>query len=355
MRYLGKKIRKKINCIINKRRKNNTLVDSTLKNANILIVDDQQANIDVLTGLLDAKGYTNYETTKDSRQVFKLFDELKPDLVLLDLKMSDLIGYEVMMQLKALIPPKSYVPILVLTVDITPESKQKALECGASDFLTKPFDLIEVDLRIKNLLKIRFLHQQLENQNLILEEKVKEGAKKIEKTNIELKAAEEKAEQSNKSKSELINQISQAESQEKLPGHKNGLLNTGAEITQNKKTILYVEDNLVNIQLVEQILETHRPTIRLITSLYGKNAVQFAIDYKPDLILLDLSLLDIHGSEVIELLRAEPKTAKIPLIILSAYAMSRQIEMLLASGSKDYITKPIDIIQFLKTIDRMLS
>ena len=95
------------------------------------------------------------------------------------------------------------------------------------------------------------------------------------------------------------------------------------EVQQNNRTILYVEDNLSNIQLVEQILETHRPSINLITNIYGKNAVQFAIDYKPDLILLDLDLPDMHGSNVIELLKNEPKTADIPVVILSADAMTK--------------------------------
>ncbi|MHB1687972.1 MAG: hybrid sensor histidine kinase/response regulator [Ignavibacteriaceae bacterium] len=184
------------------------MIDSTLKNANILIVDDQQANIDVLAGLLDAKGFTNYTTTKDSRQVISLFEELKPDLLLLDLNMPHLTGFQVMMQLKVLIQANTYFPILVLTADITPESKQKALASGASDFLTKPFDLIEVDLRIKNLLITRYLHQQLENQNQILEEKVKERTKELEKTNIELIAAKEQAERSDKLKSEFLNQMS---------------------------------------------------------------------------------------------------------------------------------------------------
>ncbi|MCX6175553.1 MAG: response regulator [Ignavibacteriales bacterium] len=328
--------------------------DSILKNANILIVDDQQANIDVLTGLLDAKGFTNYITTKDSRQVFKLFDEFKPDLLLLDLIMPNLNGYEVMMQLKALIPANTYFPILVLTADITPESKQKALASGASDFLAKPFDLIEVDLRIKNLLKVRYLHQQLENQNQIVEEKVKERTKELEKANIELRVAKEKAEQSDKVKFELLNQMSLTESQKNHHERISELTKPEAEITQDSKTILYIEDNLSNIQLIEQILETHRPTIRLITNMYGKNAVQFAIDYKPDLILLDLSLPDIHGSEVIKLLQAEPRTAEIPIIILSAYAMSRQIEILLATGAKDYLIKPIDVVQFLKVVDERI-
>jgi signal transduction histidine kinase len=184
------------------------MIDSTLKNANILIVDDQQANIDVLTGLLDAKGFTNYKTTNDSRQVIGLLEEFKPDLLLLDLNMPHLTGFQVMIQLKVLIPANTYFPILVLTADITTESKQKALASGASDFLTKPFDLIEVDLRIKNLLKARYLHQQIENQNLILEEKVKERTIELEKTNLELISAKEIAEEMNKLKSIFLANMS---------------------------------------------------------------------------------------------------------------------------------------------------
>ncbi|MCX6150328.1 MAG: response regulator [Ignavibacteriales bacterium] len=184
------------------------MIDSSLKNANILIVDDQQANLDVLTGLLDVKGFTNYTTIKDSRQVMSLFEEFHPDLILLDLNMPHLNGFQVMMQLKVHIPANTYFPILVLTADITHESKQKALAGGASDFLAKPFDLIEVDLRIKNLLNARYLHQQLENQNLILEEKVKERTKELERRNIELLAAKEQAEESDKLKSEFLNQMS---------------------------------------------------------------------------------------------------------------------------------------------------
>ncbi len=184
------------------------MIDSTLINAKILIVDDQQANIDVLTGLLDAKGYANYTTTKDSREVVSLFEEFKPDLLLLDLSMPHITGFQVMMQLKVLIPADTYFPILVLTADITQESKQKALASGASDFLTKPFDLIEVDLRIKNLLKARYLYQQIENQNLILEDKVKERTIELEKTNVELISAKEQAEEMNKLKSIFLANMS---------------------------------------------------------------------------------------------------------------------------------------------------
>ncbi len=184
------------------------MIGSTLKNANILIVDDQQANIDVLTGLLDAKGFTNYTTTTDSRKVVNLFEEFKPDLILLDLNMPHLNGFQVMIQLKTLIPVDTYLPILVLTADVTQASKQKALAAGAKDFLTKPFDLVETDLRIRNLLLARYLTMQLKNQNQILEERVKERTTELEKTNLELIAAKEKAEEMNRLKSIFLSNMS---------------------------------------------------------------------------------------------------------------------------------------------------
>lgn len=184
------------------------MIDSALKNAKILIVDDKQENIDLLTGLLEAKGYTNYKYTTDSRNVVDLFSEYQPDLLLLDLQMPHLNGFQVLIQLKVLIPEGEFFPILVLTADVTPESKLKALSSGATDFLTKPFDLIEVELRIKNLLRTRFLYQQIQNQNQILEEKVKERTKELEKLNSELIIAKEKAEEMNQVKNYFLSNMS---------------------------------------------------------------------------------------------------------------------------------------------------
>ena len=150
-------------------------------------------------------------------------------------------------------------------------------------------------------------------------------------------------------------ELPQTDSQQDQYERISELIEPEVEITQNSGTILYIEDNLSNIQLVEQILETHRPSIKLITNIYGKNAVQFAIDYKPDLILLDLNLPDIHGSEVIKFLQAEPRTAKIPVIILSADAMTRQIKQLMQAGAKDYLIKPIDVVQFLKVVNKWMK
>jgi PAS domain S-box-containing protein len=150
-------------------------------------------------------------------------------------------------------------------------------------------------------------------------------------------------------------ELPQTESQKKHYERISELTKPEYEIKQNSGIILYIEDNLSNIQLVEQILETHRPSINLITNIYGKNAVQFAIDYKPDLILLDLNLPDIHGNEVLKMLQAEPRTAEIPVIILSADAMVKQSEQLMEAGAKDYLIKPIDVMQFLKVVDEWMK
>jgi CheY-like chemotaxis protein len=184
------------------------MIDPTLKNSNILIVDDQVANIDVLEGYLEIQGYTRIKTITDPRKVTALFQTFAPDLILLDLVMPYLSGFEVLHLLKPFVLANTFLPILVLTADITTEAKQKALSDGASDFLTKPFDLIEVGLRIRNLLFTKYLVQQLGNQNQILEEKVKARTKALEQNNIELIAAKEKAEASERLKTAFINNIS---------------------------------------------------------------------------------------------------------------------------------------------------
>lgn len=184
------------------------MIDLSLKSANILIVDDQEANIDVLEGTLEMQGYQNIKTTTDPRDVIPLLETFKPDLLLLDLSMPYLSGFEVMQLLKEAIPADTFLPILVLTADITSEAKIKALSGGASDFLTKPFDLLEVGLRIKNLLYSSYLRQQLQNQNIILDEKVKERTQELVRKNLELSIAKEKAEASDRLKTSFINNIS---------------------------------------------------------------------------------------------------------------------------------------------------
>lgn len=152
-----------------------------LKDSRILIIDDTLANIEVLENLLMMKGYTNVSSISDSTQAMETIKNFQPELILLDLMMPEVSGFDIMEQIKKEPDAFKLMRILVLTADITPESKKKALSGGASDFLTKPFDLTEVDLRIKNLLYTIYLLSQLTNQNAILEEKVAERTAELEK------------------------------------------------------------------------------------------------------------------------------------------------------------------------------
>jgi response regulator RpfG family c-di-GMP phosphodiesterase len=157
-----------------------SLSSSLLTKAHILIVDDQESNVLLLKTMLEDEDCVNLMTTTDSREVVALVHEFKPDLILLDLMMPHFDGYAVMEKLRQVIPADTYLPILVLTADATIQAKQRALELGANDFLTKPFDHIEVLLRIKNLLETRELHIQLQKQNQILNDKVLERTEHIQ-------------------------------------------------------------------------------------------------------------------------------------------------------------------------------
>ena len=118
----------------------------------------------LLERILQQSGATQITSTTDARQVVSLYTATPPDLIILDLMMPYLDGFAVMEQLAPLIPAETYLPILVITADATAETRRRALAGGAKDFLTKPIDPVEVVLRIKNLLEIRLLHQQLQQR-----------------------------------------------------------------------------------------------------------------------------------------------------------------------------------------------
>ena len=137
--------------------------------ARVLIVDDSEPNILLLNRILRRTGVEQIFSTTDPRRAVEMFREHSPDLVLLDLQMPFLDGFEVMKELQELIPEDDYVPVLVLTADDATETKQRALTAGANDFLTKPFDQTEVILRARNLLHTRAMHTRLQRQNARLE------------------------------------------------------------------------------------------------------------------------------------------------------------------------------------------
>ncbi len=147
------------------------------------------------------------------------------------------------------------------------------------------------------------------------------------------------------------------QAEEPKTGSKQTKENPPSDVLLNGKTgtILYIEDNVSNAELVEEIIGNHRPEIRIFTSVYGMQAVKLAKDYLPDLILLDLDLPDIPGSKVLENLHENDQTKAIPVVIISADAMSDTIEHHMNAGAMDYLTKPIDINMFLQVVDEWIG
>ena len=140
-------------------------------NASILVVDDQEANVQLLMQLLEETGYTRVTSTMQPTEVCSLHRTYHYDLILLDLQMPGMDGFEVMEGLKANLDD-DYLPIIVITAQ--PGHKLRALHAGARDFVSKPFDLIEVASRIHNMLEVRLLYKKLNDMNEALEQTVQE-------------------------------------------------------------------------------------------------------------------------------------------------------------------------------------
>jgi len=161
----------------------------------IFIVDDELANVHLLEKILARGGYKNLSMTTDSRRFEGMFLDDDPDLILLDLNMPYVDGYKILESLRGLVPEEAFLPVIVLTADVTPKAKHRALEGGAIDFLTKPFDATEVLLRVGNALRMRFLHRQLHNQNALLEERVRDRTQLLDQSIRELRQTQQQVAQ----------------------------------------------------------------------------------------------------------------------------------------------------------------
>jgi putative two-component system response regulator len=150
------------------------------ESAKILIVDDQTTNIELLERILGRAGYKQIRTTTSPRQAIPIFQDYQPDIILLDLHMPDMDGRELLQLINPLIPKNVFLPIVILTADITAKAKREALLLGANDFLTKPLDSVEVLLRMRNLLHTRYLNQAVQQYNQMLEERVKQRTLELE-------------------------------------------------------------------------------------------------------------------------------------------------------------------------------
>lgn len=251
------------------------MINSSFKNANLLIVDDNSSNIELLHDMLELTGYRNVKSTTDPREVIDLYASFQPDLILLDLMMPHMNGFEVMDKLKELVSPKTYLPILVLTADNSTEVRQKALSCGANDFLSKPFDLNEVSLRIKNLLETRYLYQLIEKQNISLALKVKERTSELEKVNKELIVVNQELEVLDKAKLEFLNIISH-EIRTPLNGIKGfaGILKSGIDSPELLEYLNHLE---VSADRLQQFALQALLITELRTSMYQLDIQELSI------------------------------------------------------------------------------
>ncbi|MGD1068590.1 MAG: SpoIIE family protein phosphatase [Bryobacteraceae bacterium] len=165
---------------------------SDILNAKILVVDDKPDNILLMEGMLRVAGYTSVESTTDPGAVCELYRQNRYDLILLDLQMPVLDGFQVMEALKE-IEGEGYLPVLVITAQ--PALKLRALEAGAKDFVGKPFDMAELRARVHNILEVRLLHLQTRNYSRALEETVRELEASREVIRVKTLAEEERREE----------------------------------------------------------------------------------------------------------------------------------------------------------------
>jgi PAS domain S-box-containing protein len=158
--------------------------------AHILVVDDQSANVLLLSRMLDEAGYRNVTATMNPLEVCALHRKNRYDLILLDLQMPGMDGFQVMEGLKTN-EMDGYLPVIVLTAQ--PGHKLRALQAGAKDFISKPFDLVEVKTRIHNMIEVRLLYRQLEQFNAVLEKTVQERTAELRESEARYRSLTELA------------------------------------------------------------------------------------------------------------------------------------------------------------------
>lgn len=166
------------------------ITESELLKAHILIVDDQKSNVELLTMMLEDSGYTHVESTLRSSDVYTMHQENRYDLILLDLQMPVMDGFQVMEMLKTN-QEDDFLPVIVITAQ--PDHKLQALQSGARDFISKPFDVTELRTRIRNTLEVCMLYRMLEDRNVELEARVQERTVQLRESEARFRSLTELA------------------------------------------------------------------------------------------------------------------------------------------------------------------
>ncbi len=326
---------------------------SDILHSKILIADDLQANILLLERILHGVGYDSITSTLDSREVCELHRKNRYDLILLDLMMPGMDGFQVMEGLKEIEPqdwiqdlnrthlfqvlegmketaPGGYIPVIVITAQ--PAHKMRALEAGARDFISKPFELAEVLVRVRNMLEVRLLYKETKNYVTALEQKI-----------LEVEASRDLIRRHNSEVQHLYDQISFMDVDEKSASQADSLY-----------TMLYIEDSPANLKLVVQLIARY-PEISLRTAVDGHSGIKIARASLPDVILMDINLPGINGYETLKILQSDPLTAHIPVIAISANTMPPDIEKVTQAGFFRYITKPAKVDEFSVALNEALD
>jgi PAS domain S-box-containing protein len=242
-----------------------TLSESDIHNASVLIVDDQEINVALLTQLLDEAGYTRVTSTMNPLEVCALHREHAYDLILLDLQMPGMDGFEVMEALKAN-DAEAYLPVLVITAQ--PGHKLRALQAGAKDFISKPFDLVEVKTRIHNMLEVRLLYKKLADYNKVLEQRVQERTAELRESEARYRSLTELA-------SDWYWEQDENGTFSKVSGPVLEVLGFGnAALPANANTVAGTEEagwNLAERERVREAIAARRPFLDLIFSRTMKN------------------------------------------------------------------------------------
>ena len=236
----------------------NPALPAPLSDAVILIVDDEQPNVILLSRLLARVGFRHVHATTDPHQALPLFREHSPDLLLLDVRMPGLDGFDVLAQLREVVPPTDYLPILAITGDASPETRRRVISAGAKDFLEKPFDAAEVVVRVENLLTTRMLHRSLQRQNGSLEQMVRERT-------AELESALAAAEAASLAKSQFLATMSH-----ELRTPLNAVIGFSQQLMKNKGKNLRPTD----VAFVERISENGTHLLQLINDILDLSRIE---------------------------------------------------------------------------------
>jgi CheY-like chemotaxis protein len=165
------------------------MAPEAIKSAKILVIDDDAANLSLFENILRDGGYSNVLQISDSREAVAQFSYHDPDLVLLDWRMPHDNGHQVLQSLRYLIPKEAFTPLVVITADLSPQTRRQALTAGATDFLSKPFDVVELTLRLETLLGLRFLYRALRDEKATLEQRVRDRTKSLQRVIAELRCS----------------------------------------------------------------------------------------------------------------------------------------------------------------------